>query len=206
MQYLPSGHGDLEYTFGPEDVLGYVYGVLYSDVYRARYNHLLKSSFPHIPITRQFHLFQILARFGSRLISLHLMKYLPPNIIGVSLSGNGDNHVTNIPPRKSPLPLLPGKNDSAWGMLLINKQQSFQPVPQQVWDFKVGGYHICHKWLNYRKGRILTGKDVQHFINIILILNETAIIMAKIDRTIQKFGGFEKISQESKWNQGHLQF
>lgn len=38
---LSDGKGDLRRTFGPEDVFDYIYAVLYSPTYRARYAEFL---------------------------------------------------------------------------------------------------------------------------------------------------------------------
>ena len=32
-------------------------------------------------------------------------------------------------------------------------QYGFHGVPEEVWDFQIGGYQVCHKWLKDRKGR-----------------------------------------------------
>ena len=38
------------------------------------------------------------------------------------------------------------------GRVWINAKQYFQGVPPEVWDFFVGGYQVCEKWLKDRKG------------------------------------------------------
>ncbi|MFC1717836.1 type ISP restriction/modification enzyme [Candidatus Poribacteria bacterium] len=38
----------------------------------------------------------------------------------------------------------------------INSEQYFQGVPSEVWEFRVGGYQVCEKWLKDRKGRQLS--------------------------------------------------
>ena len=46
---MPDGRGDLDATFGPEDVFHYIYAVLHSPEYRRRYADFLKSDFPRVP-------------------------------------------------------------------------------------------------------------------------------------------------------------
>ena len=50
------------------------------------------------------------------------------------------------------------------GRVYINKEQYFEGVPPEVWNFHVGGYQVCHKWLKDRKGRTLTFEDIQHWV------------------------------------------
>ena len=45
-EFVSYGSGDLRESFGPEDVLRYIYAVLYSPEYRRRYADFLKSDFP----------------------------------------------------------------------------------------------------------------------------------------------------------------
>jgi len=63
-------------------------------------------------------------------------------------------------------------------------------VPEGVWDFQIGGYQVCHKWLKDRKGRTLSDEDIAHYQKIIVALNETIRIMAEIDEVIEAHGGW----------------
>ena len=48
-RYLrPLGRGDLVATFGPEDLLAYIYALFHSPGYREKYADALRSDFPHI--------------------------------------------------------------------------------------------------------------------------------------------------------------
>ena len=66
----------------------------------------------------------------------------------------------------------------------------FEGVPEQVWDFHIGGYQVCHKWLKDRKGRTLSAEDITHYQKIVVALNETIRIMAEIDAVIEARGGW----------------
>ena len=58
----------------PEDILAYIYAVLYSPTYRERYYGFLKYDFPRIPIPQDIDQFRTLATLGQRLIDWHLLK------------------------------------------------------------------------------------------------------------------------------------
>ena len=72
----------------------------------------------------------------------------------------------------------------------INKTQFFGGVPKVVWEFCIGGYQICQKWLKDRKGEKLTYEDTQHYQKVIVALNETARLMTDIDDVIGQHGGW----------------
>ena len=81
-------------------------------------------------------------------------------------------------------------DDAQPGRVWINKTQYFEGVPQEVWDFHVGGYQVCHKWLKDRKGRELSYDDQQHYQGVVATLARTIEIMAEIDDAIDENGGW----------------
>jgi hypothetical protein len=79
-------------------------------------------------------------------------------------------------------------DESVW----IDKSQTegFRGVPENVWNFHIGGYQVCEKWLKDRKGRTLTPDDIAHYHRIVVALSETIRLMAEIDQVIEKHGGW----------------
>lgn len=66
--------------------------------------------------------------------------------------------------------------------LYINKIQYFNDVPQNLWDFEIGGYKVLYRWLNERKGRNLSYGEQIQIKKIIFVLDETLKIMKEIDK------------------------
>jgi hypothetical protein len=66
----------------------------------------------------------------------------------------------------------------------------FRGVPEAVWNFHIGGYQVCEKWLKDRKGRTLTADDIAHYQKIVVALTETIRLMAEIDEVIETHGGW----------------
>jgi hypothetical protein len=66
----------------------------------------------------------------------------------------------------------------------------FCGVPEPVWNFHIGGYQVCEKWLKDRKGRRLSAEDIRHYEKIVVALSETIRIMGEIDRVIDEHGGW----------------
>jgi len=75
------------------------------------------------------------------------------------------------------------------GRAYINPDQYFGGLPPEVWEFHIGGYQVCEKWLKDRKGRMPSYDDLTHYQYIISALKETISLMDKIDKTIDKHGG-----------------
>jgi len=64
------------------------------------------------------------------------------------------------------------------------KAQYFEGVPPDVWDFHIGGYQVCEKWLKDRRGRKLSYDDLTHYQRVVVALNETTRLMEEIDAAI----------------------
>ncbi|GAA0337338.1 hypothetical protein GCM10008967_29530 [Bacillus carboniphilus] len=166
-------------TFTPEDILGYIYSILYSESYRKRYCDYLRIDFPNIPITRKSELFQNLSKFGLQLISLHLHNR------GTKIKSNfpveGTNKVTKVKFE------INKKHESK---IYINEKQYFENIDFDVWDYKIGGYKVCEKWIKYRKNRVLTYNDLVYFQQIVSVIYETIQIQKNIDQEIKNSGGW----------------
>jgi predicted helicase len=182
--------GDLRATFGPRDLLDYIYAVLYSDKYRSRYAVFLKSSFARIPTPKSLSIFAALASVGRQLVGLHLLRLKDAPILispDIRLVGNGDARVEK------------GYPEYTNGKVMINPSRWFEDVPKATWEFHVGGYQVCEKWLKDRAGkggqkpglgRVLTEEDILHYCRVVVALTETRRLMAEIDVEIDKRGGW----------------
>ena len=73
-------------TFGPEDVFGYIYAVLHSPQFRARYADLLRSGFARIPLHCKPALFPELAKLGLEMVRIHLLEVPAPSRPGATHS------------------------------------------------------------------------------------------------------------------------
>lgn len=150
----------------PEELLAYIYAILHSPSYRERYKEFLKVDFPRIPLPTSESEFVRLVQIGHQLIDLHMMRN--------TQSWKCD---TTFPePGSQQIDMLKWKDKKVW----INKQQYFGNVPEEVWDFYIGGYQPAQKWLKDRKGRTLVFDDIKHYLYIIHALAETIKLMQKI--------------------------
>lgn len=183
LRFVSDGHGDLNITFGPEDVLDYIYAVFHSPTYRKQYVEFLKVDFPRVPVTSNVEIFRRLCILGKELVSLHLLES-PKLNVSRSLTRypiTGDNLV------EKGFPKFVVYEEGKPGYVYINKTQYLEGIPQDVWEFHVGGYQVCEKWLKDRRGRKLSYDDLTHYQKVIGALKETIHLMEEIDQTIPEW-------------------
>lgn len=184
----PSGPFNVPQNISPESIFHYVYTILHSSGYRRRYAEFLKTDFPRLPLPGGLALFNDLAHLGGELVALHLMEspkledfittFLSPKNPEVSRVGWSDDIVwLDAAATKKGQPAKPGTI-------------GFHGVPEAVWNFHIGGYQVCEKWLKDRKGRTLSEDDIVHYQKIVVALNETIRIMKEVDEVIDQHGGW----------------
>jgi predicted helicase len=172
LAFVEDSKGDLVETFGPEDIFNYAYAVFYSPTYRSRYAQFLKIDFPRLPLTSNKELFKALVAKGAELVALHLMESPKLNDLITKYALSGSNVVEKV------------SYDENNKRVYINKLQYFEGVPSEVWNFQIGGYQVCEKWLKDRKARTLTYDDLTHYQKIVVALKETMRLMKEIDSLV----------------------
>lgn len=184
----PQGEG--EHSFSPEDVFHYIYAVLHSPAYRSRYAEFLKIDFPRIPLPGSAALFDALVPLGAELVALHLMEAPKPERWATTYRGPADPQVEKV--------AFTPNDDGATVSVWLDKAHTrgFQGVPISTWNFHIGGYQVCEKWLKDRgpkkgrPGRTLTPDDIEHYHYIVFALSETIRLMKEIDFAIESHGGW----------------
>lgn len=178
----------------PEDLFHYIHAVFYSPSYQNRHAEFLKIDFPRVPLPGSLALFRRLARLGGELVALHLLESSTLDTPQTSFIGN-NRRVGKVgrTPDEGGTVWIDGKGSKA---KFKPGTSGFHPVPEDVWNFHVGGYKVCEKWLKDRgpkkgkPGRILTDEDVAHYHKIVIALTETIRLMAEIDHVIDAHGGW----------------
>lgn len=61
-----------------------------------------------------------------------------------------------------------------------------------MWEFHIGGYQVCDKWLKDRRGRQLSYDDINHYRKTVVAVGETVRLMKQIDEKIDAHGGWPK--------------
>jgi hypothetical protein len=81
------------------------------------------------------------------------------------------------------------------GRVYINETQYIDNVPSEIYNFYIGGYQVCHKWLKDRKDREFTDDDFEHYSQIVAIIKRTIALATTIDQVLENYGGFAFILQ-----------
>ncbi|MGI8543944.1 MAG: type ISP restriction/modification enzyme [Aridibacter sp.] len=184
-------------SISPEDMFYYIYAIFHSPTYRSRYAEFLKIDFPRVPITSSYPLFWTLARLGEKLVDLHLLeKDIETDVI---FPVKGSNLVEFVKYKGGNPTVMEGAKDDTltdvrvsakFGKVYINKSQYFENVPENAWNFHIGGYQVLHKWLKDRKDRELSFDDLEHYEQVVSALMQTIELMQNIDETFEENGGF----------------
>lgn len=191
LRFVSDGGGDLRKTFGPEDLFAYVYTVFHSSDYRSRYEAQLKLDFPRVAEPGGVGLFRELVKAGHSLLALHLLESRKLGNPISTYTGPREPVVGRVGWSDSTVWLDAGKTSARQGHRATKPGTiGFRDVPEEVWDFQVGGYQVCHKWLKDRKGRSLSDEEVAQYQEIVVALNETIRTMAEIDEVIEAHGGW----------------
>ena len=157
-----------DYHYSPEEILGYIYAVLHAPAYRRRYAEFLRIDFPRIPFPETKPDFDALSDLGQTLVEAHLLKKPKPGKLG-GYDGKGGNGVEAV------------RYSAQEQVIWINKTQNFRPVPEEVWNFHIGGYQVLDKYLKSRIGRKLSLDEIDHVAAIANVLSFTIGQMSAID-------------------------
>lgn len=151
----------------PEDIFDYIYACLHSPSYRQEYKDFLKSDFPRVPIAKDNSYFEKLVKLGGKLRRLHLLDETELDKLTTTYPISGSNEIE----------MVKYVDGSVW----INSDQYFGNVPENSWNFWIGGYQPAQKWLKDRKGKNLTFEQIEHYQKIITAQTKTIEIMKQID-------------------------
>ncbi|MDP2682540.1 MAG: type ISP restriction/modification enzyme [Deltaproteobacteria bacterium] len=143
----------------PEQIFYYIYAILYSNTYRTKYAEFLKIDFPRVPFTSDYKLFVKMGQYGEKLVKLHLLKSSELDKPVARFQGNGTNKIEKLGYEK--------------GKLYINNDQYFEGIAPEVYEYQVGGYQVCEKWLKDRKGKSLSLDDIKHYCMVATSIQKT---------------------------------
>ena len=198
LRFVGDGRGNLRETLGPEDVLAYIYAVFHSPGYRDHYGAQLKLDFPRVPLPGSVDLFRKLAEAGHDLLVLHLLESLKLSKPITTYAGRRNPEVGRVGWSDGTVWFDAGKSSAREGHRATRPGTiGFHGVPEEVWDFHIGGYQVCHKWLKDRKGRTLSDEEIAHYQKIVVALDETIPLMAEIDEVIEAHGGWPDAFQRA---------
>ncbi|HNT26155.1 MAG TPA: hypothetical protein PKM21_17440 [Anaerolineales bacterium] len=159
----------------------YSLAILNSPTYNALFSSQLKRDWPRLPITNNINLFINVSHIGKSLMGLHLLESPVLETAGATVPYQG-----GMPSAR----LVAGYPKFANGAVQVNAAERFEGVTEQVWNFHIGGYQVCHKWLKDRRGRSLSAEEIAHYQKVVVALGETIRLMGEVDEVIEAHGGW----------------
>ena len=129
----------------------------------------LKINFPRVPSTADYGIFKEMTQYGKELVNLHLLRSDKLNTPVAKFQGGGNGFVEKV------------KYDESKERVYINKNNYFENVPKDVWEYQIGGYQVCDKWLKSRKGRKLSLDEIEQYCKITTAIKETILLQKQID-------------------------
>ncbi len=160
----------LNSDFSPEELLGYIYAVLYSDKYRKQYQKYMSKEFPRVPYPVDFRYFKAMSMLGLQLIKVQTDFCIINNYSNVYFEVSGSNTVEKTVFKDE--------------MIYINKTQYFIKVSGDVFNYTIGGNSPLQKWLKDRKGTTLRVEDIIAFKKMIITIQMTLNLIADVDDLI----------------------
>lgn len=168
---LTEAHED---SIVPEEVFFYIYAILHVPCYRLKYCDFLSENYPRIPITVDRKLFTDLASSGERLVALHLLNSSELDSPVCHFDGNGDQIIAKTQAQGF-------RYDHERQRMYINGTQYFAPITTAVYEYRIGGYQVCEKWLKDRKERRLDLDDIRTYCQMVTALDKTLEIQQGLD-------------------------
>jgi hypothetical protein len=98
---------------------------------------------------------------GAKLVALHLLEAERVGSQAIASSG-----VKFVAGQTSSIAAGFPKYEA--GRVSLNPGSYFEGVADEVWNFHIGGYQVCHKWLKDRRGRQLSAEDITHYQKIVI--------------------------------------
>lgn len=165
-KFINEKYGEIK----PEEILGYIYAVLFHKEYRKKYLDFLKIDFPKIPFVESKDYFLKFAKLGEELYNLHLENLKIQKEVGEPMFKENQNKNEKI------VKAIYNENEKD---LFVNESLYFKNVDKEVWEYKIGGYQVLDKYLKSHKNENI---DYEHFENVIKILTRSIEIEVEISK------------------------
>ena len=165
-KFINEKYGEIK----PEEILGYIYAILFHKEYRKKYFDFLKIDFPKIPFVESKDYFLKFAKLGEELYNLHLENLKIQKEVGEPMFKDNKNKNEKI------VKAIYNENEK---YLFVNESLYFKNVDKEVWEYKIGGYQVLDKYLKSHKNENI---DYEHFENVIKILARSIEIEAEISK------------------------
>lgn len=168
-------------------ILMMIYGLFQSQNYRKRFSSVMRFEFPRVMIPRSIELARRLAVFGEETFQAQQEVH-------------DCNESTSPTDLATPSTLKVVGHFPKWqeGKVWVAKGCSILNVDQSDWEFRIGSHQVLRKFLRDRRGRELSGNELERFRNIAKAISVLRGVMESVDQQIDCFGGLERAFLQNK--------
>ena len=94
-------------------------------------------------------------------MELHLLKHPSLDETGVGFTESGSDIVEKV--------YYEENSERVW----INKEQYFDGISKDVWEYRIGAYQVMEKYLKNRKRRKLSLEEIEHYMRVAKAIERT---------------------------------
>jgi hypothetical protein len=134
-----------------EDILYYMYAVMYAPSYRTNYREYLMTGLPRMPFTADREIFFELVRLGKMLTETHLSK--------VNYSDKENTY--------DGIMIGSIRYDNSKRRLYLNNSEYMEDIDKEVMNYKIGCYSVLRSNLKSHLGKVISKSEIQKLANII---------------------------------------
>lgn len=179
-----------------QDLFYHIVAILNTPKYREENAGSVEEDWPRIPIPDDLELLQTSAMLGQQVANLLRPEVIfsapenawrlavPTRVDGKQLT-EADLDMTVRYGGKGRYELRLDSGDQTMGRLWWNKVAYWDNVPQEIWNFTIGGYPVIKKWLDYRHvdklGRSLVPDEVRYVTEVVQRIATLLALKAPLD-------------------------
>ncbi len=145
-------------TLTKDTIFAYIYAVLHSPEYRRKYEKILHTDLPRIPMYEDFWKW---ATWGEKLLNLHL-NYEDITIYPLEREEKEDNNEEDKPdnkPKNKKKPIL--KADRVRSLVWIDEKTYLKNIPEEAWQYRLGVRSALEWVLEHHSERKIRDKTVK---------------------------------------------
>jgi len=116
--------------------------------------------------------FKKLSELGKELVELYLLKHPSLSETGIKFPESGSNKVEKV------------RYDEENERVYFNKEQYFEGIVKEVWEYQIGAYQVMDKYLKDRKERKLSLEEITHYMKVAKAITRTIEVQEEVDEAV----------------------
>jgi hypothetical protein len=115
------------------------------------------------------------SELGKELVELHLLRHPSLSETGVGFPESGSDIVEKV--------YYEENSERVW----INKEQYFDGICKDVWEYRIGAYQVMAKYLKDRKKekRKLSLEEMEHYMKVTKAIERTMDVEGEVEEVLK---------------------